>query len=56
MFFFLKSILKNKLKKLEENIVNHLYSRIEEDPNFAFNAALIFTFILTILILQLLFG
>jgi hypothetical protein len=56
MFFFFKNVIKNKLKKLEEKIVNHLYSRLEEDPTFAFHAALVFTFLLTVLILQLLFG
>lgn len=56
MFVFLKGFIKNKLKKLEEKIINNLYSRMEEDPTFVFHTALVFTFSLTVLILQLLFG
>ena len=56
MLVFFKIIIINKLKNLEKKIINNLYSRIEEDPNFVFHTALVFTFCLTVLILQLLFG
>ena len=60
MLQFLKMLIKNKFKnkfkKIEEKLLNDLYSRIEEDPDFVFNTALVFTFLLTVLILQLLFG
>ena len=56
MLLFLRVIIKNRVKKIEEQLTNYLYSRIEEDPDFVFHAALGFTFILTVLILQFLFG
>lgn len=56
MLLLLKFFFQKKIKKIEEQLVNYLYSRLEEDPDFVFHASLVFTFLLTVLILQLLFG